>query len=310
MSVEVAISNVTLGTGEGPHWDETTNSLVFVDITEHNVYRWDSITGIVDKKHLDDDDEVGCIVPCKKGGFLVAVGRNIVHLDWSTQKQARLHEIPPKGVANRFNDGKCDPAGRLWIGTMGKVLSFDPLEFEMEKGDLYCLDTDGSLHKRLEKLTVSNGLAWSSDHKTMYFIESVPGQIMAFDYDVTTGNICNKRTVLDIGKFDPNDPECLGIPDGMAIDTDDNIWVAFYGGGHVICFNPKTGEMLRKIEIPCKRTTSCCFGGKNLDELFVTTSEAGSTEEERKKYPDSGKVFRVKGLGVKGHPAIVFKGNL
>ncbi|XP_033737410.1 regucalcin-like [Pecten maximus] len=307
MSVEVVIPNATPGTGEGPHWDDSTRSLVFVDITQKNVFRWDSVTGSLQKVHLED--EVGCVVPCKKGGFLVAVGRTIFHLEWSSQKLTKLHEIPLKGVGNRFNDGKCDPAGRFWIGTMGKVLSFEPLTFDMEKGELYCLDVDGSFHKRLDKMTICNGLAWSSDHKTMYFIESIPGQIMAFDYDVTSGNICNRRTVVNFGEFDPTDPENLGIPDGMTIDTNDNIWVAFYGTGQVICFNPQTGKMLRKIEIPCKRTTSCCFGGENLDELYVTTAQAGSTEEEREAFPASGSVFRVTGLGVKGHPANVFNGN-
>ncbi|XP_060077493.1 regucalcin-like [Ylistrum balloti] len=307
MSVEVLIPNVT-GTGEGPHWEDGTQSLLFVDITEQNVYRWDSLTGNVDKVHLDK--RVGCAVPCKDGGYLVGLGRDVAHLDWTSRKLTTLHEIPLNGIENKFNDGKCDPAGRFWLGSMGDILTYDPLVFEMEKGELYCLDTEGSLQERVDKMTVSNGLAWSSDQRTMYYIESSPGQIMAFDYDVTSGNIRNRRAVVEFGTFDPSDPDDLGLPDGMTIDTDDNLWVAFYGTGQVICFNPQTGKILRKIQLPCKRTTSCCFGGKNFDELFVTSATAGSTDDEREAFPASGSVFRVTGLGVKGHPAHVFQGNL
>ncbi|OWF49137.1 regucalcin-like [Mizuhopecten yessoensis] len=307
MSVEVAIPDVTPGTGECPHWEDNTQRLVFVDITENSVCRWDSVTGTIDKVQLED--AVGCIVPCKKGGYLVGVGRNVAHLDWSSQKLTKLHEIPLNGVQNRLNDGKCDPAGRFWLGSMGKVLTFEPLAFDMNKAELYCLDTDGSFHKRMDKLTVSNGMAWTADHRTMYFIESIPGQIMAFDYDVSSGNISNNRTVVDLGNLDPSDPDNLGIPDGMTIDTDGNLWVAFYGTGLVVCFNPQTGKILRKIEFPCKRTTSCCFGGKNLDELYVTSAREGSTDEERQSFPATGSVFRVTGLGVKGFPANVYQGN-
>ncbi|OWF42469.1 Regucalcin [Mizuhopecten yessoensis] len=246
MSVEVVIPNITPGTGEGPHWEDNTQRLVFVDVEQKTVLRWDSLTRNIETLQLED--MVGCIVPCKKGGYLVGVGRQLAHLNWSSKNLTNLHEIPLHGIQNMFNDGKCDPAGRFWIGSTGKTLSYEPLEIELEKGKLYCLDSDGSFHKHLDKLNVSNGLAWTSDHRTMYFIDSIPGQIMAFDYDVTSGNISNRRTVVDCRTLNLTDNGNAGVPDGLTIDTDGNLWVAFYGAGLVVCFNPQTG-FLADVEI-------------------------------------------------------------
>ncbi|XP_033737408.1 regucalcin-like [Pecten maximus] len=301
MSVEVVIKNGAKTTGEGPHWDDTTRSLLYVDILNGGVIRWNSVTGQQEAKHFDEP--VSLVVPCRKGGYIIGMGRKLAHLDWDSGKVTVLHEVAPNGSNDRFNDGKCDSKGRLWAGTMGHETV--PANPEREKGALFCLGLDGQLVRHVEKIDISNGLAWTEDNRTMYYIDSLPRKVYGFDYDINTGNISNQRTVVDFGE---GTIDRLGFPDGMAIDTEGKIWVACYRVGKVVRFDPQTGEELRTIEFPALRTTSCCFGGKNLDELYVTCGRTGASEEELEKYPLSGSIFKVTGLGVKGYPASVYEG--
>ncbi|OWF49138.1 Regucalcin [Mizuhopecten yessoensis] len=185
MTVELAIPTLTCLLGEGPHWDDKEQKLLFVDILANTVYKWDSVKDKLESVTLEDT--VGAVVPCKKGGYMVGLGRSVAHLDWSSQKVTKIHEIPLNGTKNKFNDAKCDPAGRFWTGSMGHQISNNPNMFEPEKGELYCLDIDGTLHKRVEKVSISNGLVWTQDKRTMYYIDSVPGQVYGFDYDIDTG---------------------------------------------------------------------------------------------------------------------------
>lgn len=304
MAVEVAISTIKNLLGEGPHWDDQEQKLLFVDILANKVYKWDPVTDQLDSVTLDDT--VGAVVPCKKGGYLVGLGRTVAHLDWHSQKVTKLQEIPLNGTKNRFNDAKCDPAGRFWTGSMGHQISTNPNLFEPEKGELYCYGTDGTIKMWVDKVGISNGLVWTQDHRTMYYIDTIPEQVYGFDYNINTGAISNRRVVIDYKNYD--DDDCMGRPDGMTSDVDGNLWIANWGFGKIICFDPKTGKKLRTVQIPAMRTTSCCFGGKNLDELYVTCASQGATEEELAAYPMTGSIFKVTGLGVKGLPADVYKG--
>ncbi|XP_033737415.1 regucalcin-like [Pecten maximus] len=304
MTVEVAIPTVNNILGEGPHWDDQEQKLLFVDILANKVYKWDPVTNKLDSITLEDT--IGAVVPCKKGGYLVGLGRTVAHLDWSSQKVTKLQEIPLNGTKNRFNDAKCDPVGRFWTGSMGHQISQNPNVFEPEKGELYCYDTDGTLHKRVEKVGISNGLVWTQDNRTMYYIDTVPAQVYGFDYDVHNGTITNRRVVIDYENYD--DADSMGHPDGMTSDVDGNLWIANWGFGKIICFDPNSGKKLRTVQIPAMRTTSCCFGGKNLDELYVTCAKQGATDEELAAYPMTGSIFRVTGLGTKGLPANVYEG--
>uniref|UniRef100_A0A194ANT4 Regucalcin n=1 Tax=Pinctada fucata TaxID=50426 RepID=A0A194ANT4_PINFU len=301
MSVSVAIKNATQTTGEGPHWDDVTQTLLYVDILCNDIHRWDPATGKDEKIHLDDT--VGFVVPRRKGGVVAGVGKSLCHVEWDTGKVTKLHEVD-QGTKNRFNDGKCDPRGRVWAGTMG--YEAQPANPEKEMGSLFRLDLDGSLKACVDKINISNGLAWTEDQKTMYYIDSLPRKVFGFDYNVETGEISNRRAVVDFGGDDTI--KTMGYPDGMTIDTEGKLWVACYSVGKVIRFDPKTGETLRTIEFPAMRTTSCIFGGPNLDELYVTCGVFGASDEEKTKYPLSGSVFKVTGLGVKGYPPTVYEG--
>ncbi|XP_062599704.1 regucalcin-like [Saccostrea cucullata] len=267
MAVECVIKNASKTVGEGPHWDDMTNTLLYVDIQENTIHRYNPETSVGDKIILEDT--VGFAVPAKKGGLIAGVGRCLVHVDWDTKKVTKLHEVE-KGLKTRFNDGKCDPRGRVWAGTMGPI---DPDVENMPKiGSLYCLDLDGSLHTMVKDLGKAN----------------------------------QKVVVDNAGKSLPD----FGFPDGMTIDTEGKLWVACFFASKVVRYDPETGQQLQAVNIPALRITSCCFGGKNLDELYVTCSAHEVSEEEFKKYPLTGSIFKVKGLGVKGSKAQIYEGEI
>ncbi|XP_060077430.1 regucalcin-like isoform X2 [Ylistrum balloti] len=255
MSVEVVLKNSARTTGEGPHWDEETGTLLYVDIWEGDIHRWRSSTGVDEKIHLEGP--VSFIVPSKTGGYIIGKNRSICHLEWDTEKVTPLHTVEEE-TTDRFNDGKCDKNGRLWAGTMGKEFKDS---IELERGCLYSFDSSG-LRSHMDKVSISNGIAWTLDNKTMYFIDSPLKKIYAFDYDAETGNISNRRDAVDVAN---------GYPDGMTIDMEDKLWVACFSAGRVVRYDPNTGEELQVIEIPSKRTTSCCFGGDNFEDLYVTS---------------------------------------
>ena len=203
-----------------------------------------------------------------------------------------LREEIVEGV--RMNDGKCDPAGRFWAGSMAYT-------GDKGAGKLYRLDPDLSLHTVLDSVTISNGLVWTSNNSTFYYIDTPTGRVDAYDYDHGAGNISNCRTAVEI-------PDGQGGPDGMTIDSEDMVWVAHWGGGCVTRWNPQTGELLETVEVPgARQITSCALGGANLDDLYITSASIGLDDEGLAEQPNAGKLFRVK-VKAKGVPARGFAG--
>lgn len=301
MSVETLLECVTPTVGEGPHWDDFSQSLLFVDILGNGgIYRWDSKSEKLEQYNFDT--YVSFIVPCRKGGYLIGLGRTVSHFDWDTKTLTTVAKVE-EGQNTRFNDAKCDASGRLWCGTM--ALETSPGVVEHHQGSLYSLELDGTIRKHKDKITISNGLAWSADNKTMYYIDSTPRKVWAYDFDLATGTMSNERIIIDFGGQETI-PD-LGFPDGMTIDTEGKLWIACFSVGKVIRFDPDTGNQLQTVSIPARRTTSCCWGGINLDELYVTSATYDMSEEE-KGTPLAGSVFRVKGLGFKGVPAYIYEG--
>ncbi|MBB6611876.1 SMP-30/gluconolactonase/LRE family protein [Pontibacter sp. Tf4] len=270
---------------EGPIWHPTENVLYWVDIEGRKLHIFNPETG--ENKTFDVKERVGTIVPLERGGAVVALQNGIHRIDTQTGELSFVaHPIQENDI--RFNDGKCDAAGRFWVGTMA---------LDKRKGTavLYRMDLDKTIVQMLDNLTISNGIVWTADNKTMYFIDTRSQQVQAFDFDLESGEINNGRVVVKIEKSE-------GSPDGMAIDENDNIWIVLHGGGAVLNYNPKSGELLQKITVPVPQTTACAFGGKNLDTLYITTGTEGLSEKDLKKYPASGGIFAVK-PGVKGVPA-------
>lgn len=288
-----ALTIQTIGTrvskwGEGPIWWK--NYLFYVDIEGHALIRLDVDTN--EETAWNVGERIGTVVPRENGEFLYAGDTGMIAFDPETgTKQTLADPEPEKRATNRFNDGKCDPVGRFWAGTISLV---------KKTGDaaLYMLDTDGTLHVKVDEVTNSNGICWSPDATKLYYIDTPTKQIRAYDYDQDSGNICNASIAVDTVAHSFKDS-----PDGMTIDTEGNLWVAFCHGGCVACFDPSSNKLLQRIDLPCVETTACTFGGPNLDRLFVTTGIHKSIEE-----PDAGKIFVVDGLGVKGLPAFTYTG--
>lgn len=273
--------------GEGPCWDSKKQLLYWVDILGKKVHIYNPITN--EDKEICLEQMVGSIAPCECGEMILALENGFYFLNPDTEELRDICDPESHLQENRFNDGKCDPAGRFWAGTTEGV-GIDG------KGALYCLNTDLTVKKKVEHVSTSNGLAWSPDHKYMYFIDTPTRKVVRFDYDIYTGNIENPRDVVFIRKED-------GLPDGMTIDEEGMLWIAHWGGSKVSRWNPMTGEQLLSIPIPALYVTSCTFGGNDLNELYITTAKMDTADA------NAGGVFRVK-TNIGGCPTYRFSGEV
>ncbi|XP_076042847.1 regucalcin-like [Oratosquilla oratoria] len=305
-----------LNLGEGPHWVEEDQALVFVDAFKGDIHRYFPSTQRHQVLHVDDvgtGTSTTVIVPIEglADHYVITIGRSIGVIAWKPSDPDQ-HTVKPKVLlhfdahcpTNFFNDGKCDSKGRLWAGTRGCEL--EPDVIDLHKGTLYRIDHDLKTTACTNKLSISNGLIWSKDLTLLYYIDSCVGSVDVFDYTHETGEIKNRRVLLDYktqgwGK---------DVPDGMTIDTDGNLWVANFFGQKVICVDPKEGRVVRTVPMPCKNITSVCWGGPNYDVLYVTSAQEGLTAEELKAQPQAGATFAITGLGVKGKPSPKFKADL
>jgi len=271
--------------GEGPAWDSKTDTLYWVDILEKRVhYHRDGEDGFIQL-----DKMPGCLAPTKDENLLVAARASILKLKPASGKQTHLASVT-EPANNRFNDGKCDPAGRFLAGTMN-------MDEKTPSGALYSFDGQ-SVTKLLDGIRISNGLAWSPDFKTFYYIDTPTRQVKAFDYDLSTGQIANPRVGITVPKF-------LGWPDGMTSDVEGNLWIAMWGGAQVTRWNPHTGQLLEGISLPAKNVTSCAFGGENLNELYITSACVGLNDADLAAYRYSGSLMRVT-TKVQGVPTFEF----
>ena len=256
--------------GEGPAWDEKTQTLYWVDILGKRIYAGGEVL-------TELDDYIGCLAPTKNGHLIVGKRASFVDFDPATSQQTVLVTLP-ESATNRMNDGKCDPTGRLIAGTMD-MNETDPT------GSVYSYD--GKSNRVLFRdVTISNGMAWSPEHKTFYYIDTPTCEVRAYDYDVKTGEIANRRKAFDV-------PKSLGWADGMTSDTEGNLWIAMWGGAQVTRWNPNTGQLLEQIPIPALQSSCPVFGGKNRNELYVTSARKGMSESDLNKYPLSGGLFKV-----------------
>lgn len=269
--------------GEGPAWDEKNQILYWVDILGKKIY-----TGTELLAELDEF--IGCLAPIKNGHLILGKKFSFVDFDPATREETLLHTLTSELATNRMNDGKCDPAGRLIAGTMD-MNETDP------NGTLYSFDGKQAT-PLVDKITISNGLAWSPDHKTLYYIDTPTREVRAFDYDVKTGQIANPRVAINSG-------DKLGWLDGMTSDTDGNLWIAMWGGAQITKWNPNTGQLLDQIPLPALQSSCPVFGGKNMNELYITSARIGMSEENLKKYPLSGGLFKVETKAI-GMPTFNF----
>lgn len=278
--------------GEGALWDERTQRLYWVDILGQALHVYNPVSKEDKQHHVGQ--MVSTVVLTETGEVLLAVENGFARFDLESGKLTILVDPEADKPSNRFNDGKCDPAGRFWAGTMDRSATVP------REGSLYRLDPDGSVHTMLTEVSISNGIVWTADLKTMYFIDSIPYTVTAFDYDNVTGNISRPRVVIQI-------PKEMGMPDGMAIDREGMLWIAHFFGGAVHRWNPLTGQVVETIKLPTSNPTSCAFAGEHLDELYITTARDSLTEEQRSREIYAGGLFRVK-LDTMGTLSYRFKG--
>ena len=276
--------------GEGPIW--ASDVLYWIDILEGVVSVYDPKTGTNSETYAGE--MVGTIVPRASGGVAVAAQRGFCGLDLDTGKLTVLNDPEADRPETRFNDGKCDPAGRFWAGSCAVDEASPPI------GTLYRLDADHTAHAQVGELRIANGIVWSLDNTVMYYIDTPTYRVDAFDYDHATGEISNRRPAVNI-------PEEMGWPDGMTMDANGNIWVGMWGGHAVTHWNPVSGEYLGKIAMPVGQVTACAFGGPDLDVLFITSARNGIAVEDLKDQPLAGGLFKAN-VGVKGIPACTFAG--
>jgi len=270
--------------GEGPVFYQ--GLLFYVDIEAHQVLTYDPASGR--EQAIDVGERVGTVVPRASGGMVIAGDSGFRFLG----EDGSLTDIvdPESDIPdNRFNDGKCDPSGRFWAGTISTVRIAG-------SASLYRLDSDLTVTRQLDNVTNSNGLCWSGDRSTMFYIDTPRKEIWAFDYDDSTGKIDNRRTVVDTRPF-------AGSPDGMTIDVEDNLWVAFCKGSAVRCFAPEaSGKQLHSISLPTTCPTAVAFGGPSCQDLFITTGQH-STDSS----PQAGRLY-VTRPGIAGQKSFAFAG--
>lgn len=297
MNVEVFAKHFAV-IGEGCLWDDRNNRLVWIDLLGNKIL-WCDADNPQDVQEWDVGQNTGFIGLREQGGYVAGLQHGFYEVD--LEKRTMIPIIDPENDVpnNRFNDGKPGPDGSVWAGTMSKDL--DTGKGDMTpRGKLYKLAADHSCHVVKEHVMISNGLAWAMDQKTMYYIDSPTRTVVAYDFDAEKGEASNPRIVI-------RTTEEMGSPDGMTIDTEGKLWISHWGGSCVRRWDPETGMVLSKIDLPVSQVACCCFGGKNMDKLFVVSATVTFTKEDMEREPLAGSVLVVE-PGVKGLPAYRYKG--
>jgi sugar lactone lactonase YvrE len=278
--------------GECPLWSATEQKLYWVDILEKKVHRFDPSTAANETFALPEI--VTSIGLRAKGGLVLTLRKGFAFFDPRTGSLERVSEVEADQPQNRFNDGKCDPQGRFWAGTM------DSAHWDQPKGHLFCLGEDHAVTCTQENVICGNGTGWSPDGKTMYFTESFRYTIFAFDFEPETGKLSNRRSFVEVDRTGG------AFPDGLTVDSEGCVWTSIVGPGQIHRLDPH-GELERIIQFPVPRATCSTFGGDDLKTLYVTSSYETLTPAQLKEAPLSGSLFAV-ATNVRGLPATPFAG--
>ena len=281
------IADVSATLGEGPVWIAREQALYWVDIVEGVLFRWSADAGT---RRIDPGMNLCSIVPRAGGGYVGAGYDGFVEID--DRHDVSLIGTPEADLPdNRFNDGKVDRHGRFWAGTMDR--------FERQaSGSLYRLDPDLRWTRIDTGYRVTNGPAFSCDGQILYHTDSALQRVYAFDL-ASDGSVSDRRAHLQFGEGD-------GYPDGMTVDSEDCLWIAFWDGWCVRRFSP-AGERLAEIAVPVQRPTSVAFGGPELDQLFITSARRDLTSEDLGRQPEAGGLFMTR-PGVRGIAETLFAG--
>ena len=275
-SAPKVIWNTKCTLGEGTLWVKEHNSIYFTDIKKKKIFILNTRNN--KKKIIKVDKEIGFLAHIKKNNFILGLKGELRIVDLKKNKKIKSLKIEDEIKSNRINDGKTDPMGKLWFGTM------DNLERNIKKGSLYCLDKNFYLKKVDTNYFITNGPAFLTN-KIFYHTDSRLKNIYKISIDKNL-NILKKRIFKKFNKK-------TGSPDGMTLDQNKNLWVCHYGGARITVFNTK-GKKIHAINFPAKNITNCTFGGKNNSEIFVTSATKSMNKKDIKKYKDSGALFKIK----------------
>ena len=277
-AVAEPVGDVTALLGEGPYWVAEDDCLLWVDIPRGQLHRTYFPSGETTTLTLEN---ASAAFPAVGGGILTVGGRKLrLHLpaergeEWVTRVIA---EVPARERL-RFNDAGIDPAGRVWVGSMH-------LDESSPVAELYRLDAGSVLTRVLDGVTISNGMAWAPDGTRMYYADSPLRRLDVFDYQPATGEASSRRPFVDLSSF-------KGVPDGLTIDADGCLWVAFFGGGILARITPDA-EIDAVLDLPVSQPTSCAFGGPGMTDLYVTTASIGLSEQELAAQPLAGRLLRL-----------------
>lgn len=280
------ISDQPMMVGESPLWSVTEQALYWIDINGKRLHRWDGQQCI----DWPLPTEPGCIALHRDGGLIVALRDGIARFDPASGELEKLAEAPYDATRFRFNDGRCDPMGRFWMGTLVDAR-------DHAGASLFCLDK-GQLRDMMRPVTVSNGVAFDHDGRAMFHCDTTSHTIFRYELEPVTGAILSSRSFAEFSRT--KDEHYVGRPDGASIDAEGNYWIAMMEGSRVQCWSPE-GQMLRELMLPLRRPTMVTFGGPDLKTLFVTSLSVNCDANERSAYPLSGHVLAID-LDVAGMP--------
>lgn len=283
--------------GESPLWHPVEQRLYWTDIPGKELHRHDPRTG--QHRRWGFDVEVGSLAPMRDGGLLLARRDGLWRFDPETAKQHPLVPPPYDMSRERFNDGKCDPQGRFWVGTI-----YEPRDPPLAA--LYCHEQGRGLRRMTGDITTCNGLGWSPDSRTLYFSDTKAHTIYAQDFDPATAQIGPRRVFAQFPLKQANQAldHYGGRPDGAAVDTEGAYWCAMFEGQRLLRLSPE-GKVLRDIRLPVRCATMPCFGGPDLKTLYITTSREKRPEAELAAQPLAGRVLTMR-LDTAGLPASLF----
>ena len=275
--------------GEGPIWDGRAQALWWVDITAPAIHRFHPASG--EHRHWAMPEHVGSLSVRERGGLIVAFKRGFGTFDPASGRVEMLDPCEADMTQNRFNDGRCDRAGRFWAGSL-------TYSEDRPHGTLWRLEADHCAHKVLDGITVPNGLCWSPDDRTMYFTDTPTREILAYDFDLASGTPSNPRLFARVSG--------PGWPDGAITDSEGFLWSGEWDGARVVRYAPD-GTIDRVVEVPARRATCCAFGGPELSTLYITSAWDRMSEAERAEWPLSGHLFAYD-AGVRGLPDPRYQG--
>ncbi|HEX6978396.1 MAG TPA: SMP-30/gluconolactonase/LRE family protein [Alphaproteobacteria bacterium] len=290
LEVRVAASCDAL-LGESPLWSSRDELLYWVDIKNPRLFRHDLASG--ETRITTLSEPVGGIGLRRGGGLIAAARSGLAFIDGSDHLAAPFARPEADRPGNRFNDAKCDRFGRFFAASMDDGES-------AATGNLYRIEPDLGVRRLEGGFVIGNGLGWSPDDRTFYFTDSAARRIFAYDYDPSTGRISNRRVFATV-------PEEAGFPDGLCVDAEGCVWSAHWDGACLTRYAPD-GRPDVVVSLPVPRPTSCCFGGPQLDILFVTSARIGLSAADLARYPLSGSILALE-PGVRGLAEVEFAGG-